>query len=90
MMEQISKVIFFVVELLFSAIRRTPIAAIARLMRCLNKKTSPKKIAAVRIPKMLIEESETATTTILCFKEGTKQTNPKLQTMQTSRVCNQW
>ncbi len=89
MMERISKVIFLVVELFFSAINRTPIAAIARLMRCLNKKTSPKKTIAVSIPKMLMEESESETATILCFKEGTKQTNPKLQTMQTSRVCNQ-
>ena len=89
MIERTSKVIFFVVELVFSAIKRTPIAAITRLMRCLNKKTSPKKTTAVSIPKMLMEESETATATILCFSEGTKQTNPKLQTMQTSRVCNQ-
>ena len=88
-MERISKIIFFEVELFLSAIKRTPIAAIARLIRCLNKKTSPKKTTAVSIPKMLMEESDTATATILCFKEGTKQTNPKLQTMQTNRVCNQ-
>ena len=88
-MERISKLIFFVVEVLFSAIKRTPVAAIARQMRWLNKKTSPKKTTAVSIPKMLIEEIDTETATILYFKDGTKQTNPKLQMMQTNKVCNQ-
>jgi len=39
---------------------------------------------------MLIEEIDTETATILYFKDGTKQTNPKLQMMQTNKVCNQW
>ena len=89
MMDCISKVIFFEFELFLSAIKKTPIAAITRLIRCLDKKTSPKKTTAVTIPNTLMEESDTETATFLYFKEGTKQTNPKLQTMQTSRVCNQ-
>jgi len=61
-----------------------------RLMRCLNKRTSPNKTTSVSVPKMLMEESETETATILYFNDGTKQTNPKLQMMQTNKVCNQW